>query len=83
MNAPITPAEIEQRIKEAIPDANVRLQDLGGGDHWGAVVVSSAFAGKSLIEQHRMVKEPLKEWIRSERIHAFTLKTLTPDQAKA
>lgn len=83
MRSPVTPAEIEQRIREAIPDAQVSLRDLGGGDHWGAVVVSSAFAGKSLIEQHRMVKEPLKEWIRSERIHAFTLRTLTPDQAQA
>lgn len=74
----VTAEQITQRIREAIPDAQVTLRDLGGGDHWGATVVSAAFAGKSLIEQHKMVKEPLKEWIRSEEIHAFTLKTGTP-----
>ena len=76
----VTAEQIVARIRQALPDAKVQLQDLGGGDHWGALVVSAAFAGKSLIEQHRMVKEPLKEWIRTEEIHAFTLKTLTPGQ---
>ena len=45
--------EIESLIKEAMPDANIEIQDLAGdGNHYSATVTSSQFAGKSKIEQH-------------------------------
>lgn len=48
--------EIVALIKQGIPDAEVEMQDLAGdGDHWAATVVSSAFAGKTKIQQHQMV----------------------------
>ena len=46
---PMDPVEIERLIKEALPDAEIKLEDLvGDGDHWSATVVSSAFVGKTL-----------------------------------
>ena len=43
-------AEIEALIKAALPDASVEIRDLAGdGDHYQAVVTSSAFAGKSRV----------------------------------
>ncbi len=48
--------EIEQLIKESIPDALVEIQDLAGdGNHYSATVSSSKFVGKSKIEQHKIV----------------------------
>ena len=53
--------QIEQMIREALPDAKVEIQDLAGdGDHYSATVVSSAFRGKSRVQQHQMVYGALK-----------------------
>ena len=37
--------EITRRIREAYPDADVQLKDMIGGDHWEAMIISSAFEG--------------------------------------
>lgn len=59
----------------------VETQDLtGGGDHWQVIIVSAAFDGKGLLEQHRMVNEVLKEPLADQRIHALSLKTYSPAQ---
>ena len=72
--------DIISKIQAALPDAAVELRDLTGtADHWEAVVVSAQFAGKSLVERHRMVFASLAEEMKGP-IHALTLKTLTPDQ---
>jgi len=48
--------DIVRLIQEGIPGAEVEIQDLAGdGDHYAATVISSAFAGKSKIQQHQMV----------------------------
>ena len=71
---------IVARIRAALPDAQVELEDLTGtADHWKAVVVSAAFAGKSLIQRHRMVMGALAEEMKGP-IHALTLDALTPDE---
>jgi stress-induced morphogen len=72
--------DIAAKIVAVIPDAKVELKDLTGtADHWEATIVSGAFAGKSLIERHRMVFGALAEEMKGP-IHALTLKVLTPDQ---
>jgi len=77
----ITSEEIKSTLEKALPGAIIEMQDLtGGGDHWQLYVVSSAFEGKGLIEQHRMVNEALKEEMADQRIHALALKTYTPAQ---
>lgn len=76
----ISPTQVESMIREALPDANVQIQDLtGGGDHYQAIVVSSAFEGKSLIKQHQLVYGALNQAMSSEAIHALSLKTFTPE----
>lgn len=53
---PMTGEEITARIKTAIPDALITLEDLAGdNDHWKVIVVSASFAGKSRVVQHQMV----------------------------
>jgi acid stress-induced BolA-like protein IbaG/YrbA len=77
----ITADEIVKKIQSAIPGAEVRVQDTGGGDHWSAVVIAAAFEGKSRVEQHKMVQAPLKANIADNSIHALQLKTMTPAEA--
>jgi acid stress-induced BolA-like protein IbaG/YrbA len=77
----ITPDEIKSTLANALPVSLVETQDLtGGGDHWQVILVSSAFEGKGLIEQHRMVNDALKEALADQRIHALSLKTYSPAQ---
>jgi stress-induced morphogen len=67
--------ELKNRIETAIPDARADVVDLtGGGDHFRAEVVSPAFAGKSRIEQHKLVYAVFGDEI-GGAIHALSLKT--------
>ena len=50
-----------------------------GGFHLEAVIVSENFINKSLIERHKMIYAALGDLLKHE-IHAFSLKTLTPDE---
>jgi stress-induced morphogen len=75
----ISPSQVETMIKAGFPDAKVQIQDLtGGGDHYQVVVVSSAFEGKGLVQQHQMVYGAVQQAMSSEAIHALSLKTYTP-----
>ena len=67
--------ELEALIKEAFPDATVEIQDLAGDEnHYSATVISSQFAGKSKIEQHKMVYSSLKGKM-GNQLHALALTT--------
>ena len=67
--------EIETLIKESLPDATVKIEDLAGdGNHYSATVTSSKFSGKSKIEQHKMVYNSLKGRMGNE-LHALAIKT--------
>ena len=75
------PEAIVEKIRAALPDAIVELKDLTGTeDHWQAVVISAQFAGKSLIQRHRLVNSALAEELKGP-IHALTLDVKTPDEA--
>jgi stress-induced morphogen len=76
---PMSASEIERSIKEALPDAQVVINDLrGDGDHYAAYVVSGAFKGKSRVQQHQMVYAALKGRMGGE-LHALALQTSTPE----
>lgn len=78
----MTPNQIETMIREAMPEAEVVVQDLTGTqDHFQAMVISTDFEGKSMVEQHQMVYAALGDSMK-EAIHALALKTLTPEQWK-
>ena len=71
--------EIETLIKEAMPDANIVIQDLAGdGNHYSATVISSKFSGKTKIQQHKMVYDSLRGKMGNE-LHALALKTKEKD----
>ncbi len=73
--------DIVAKIRAVIPDAVVEMKDLTGtSDHWQASIVSASFAGKSLIQRHRLVMAALAEEMKGP-IHALTLDVKTPDEA--
>jgi stress-induced morphogen len=72
--------EIEQLIKDAIPDAEVRITDLAGdGDHYSAMVVSRSFAGLTRVQQHQRVYAALGGRMGGE-LHALQLMTAAPEE---
>ena len=67
--------EIEQLLKEGFPDADIQIQDLAGDDnHFSAKIVSSAFKGKSRVQQHQMGYSSLKGKMGTD-LHALALTT--------
>ena len=76
---PMSADEIEQMIRSALPDADVRIEDLrGDGDHYAAHIVSEAFRGKSRVAQHQLVYAALQGRMGTE-LHALSLQTKAPD----
>ncbi|MTI64147.1 BolA/IbaG family iron-sulfur metabolism protein [Methylophaga sp.] len=70
-------SEIKALIEAGLPDADVEVKG-DDGQHFDAVVVSPSFVGKSLIEQHKMVKATLGDRFTSGELHALGLKTSAP-----
>jgi stress-induced morphogen len=69
-----TPDEIRRALEAALPGARIDVEDAtGGGDHFDVRVAASAFAGKTLVEQHQLVFRALDGLM--PRIHALSLKT--------
>lgn len=72
-------ADIERMIKEALPDAEIVIEDLrGDGNHYSAHVISSAFEGKTRVQQHQIVYTALQGKMGGE-LHALALQTDVPN----
>ena len=77
---PMQAGDIERLIKEAMPDAQVNIEDLrGDGDHYAAMVVSKQFKGKSRVQQHQMVYKALQGNM-GDALHALALQTGVPEE---
>ena len=76
----VTPEQVAQYIEKGMACEEVRVD--GDGQHFQALIVSAAFAGKSRVQRHQLVYGALGERMREE-IHALSMKTLTPEEAGA
>lgn len=75
---PISQDELQSRLQQAFPDAEVSITDLAGdGDHYRARIVSEVFRGLPRIRQHQLVYQALGGRVGGE-IHALALETLAP-----
>lgn len=70
--------ELKRLIEQGLPGSRVIVRG-EDGVHFEAVVISENFAGKSLVQQHRMVNAVLRNRIESQELHALSLKTYTPE----
>jgi acid stress-induced BolA-like protein IbaG/YrbA len=75
----VTPESIQQGIAAKL--ACERVEVVGDGQHFQALVVCAAFEGKSRVQRHQMVYGALGERMREE-IHALSMRTLTPEEAR-
>ncbi len=75
---PMSGPDIEAAILAALPGARVELKDLAGdNDHWAATVTAPQFAGKSRVQQHKMVYSALGGRMGGE-LHALQVTTVVP-----
>jgi stress-induced morphogen len=73
--------QLKERLQTLAPETQADVVDMTGTqDHYQVVVISPAFDGKMMIEQHRMVFRLLQAEVDSGEVHALTLKTYTPEQ---
>ncbi len=73
----VTPESVQQGIQAGLHCAHIEV--IGDGQHFQAVIVSDAFAGKSRVQRHQLVYAALGDRMREE-IHALSMRTLTPDE---
>jgi stress-induced morphogen len=67
---------IRTLLEQAFPGAGVSVTDrTGGGDHFHVAVVSSAFDGLTLVEQHRLVNRALEAPLADGTIHELRITT--------
>ena len=74
----MNPEEIKQLIEAGLDCSTVEVS--GDGRHFDALVVSSAFEGKNMLAQHRMVYATLGDRFDTDTLHALAIKTYTPQQ---
>ena len=77
----MTPEEIASLIESELPEASADVRRARGAhddDHLAATVVSPAFEGESLVDQHQLVYDALDEHMTTD-IHELELTTETPD----
>ena len=75
-----TPELIKTYIANGLACTHLEVE--GDGQHFTALIVSPAFAGKRLIQRHQLVYAALGDRMKAE-IHALSMKTLTPEEYQA
>lgn len=71
-------SQLEQYITSSLKCDYIKV--IGDdGTHFEAVIVSPAFEGKRMVQQHQLVYAALGDRMRAE-IHALSMKTYTPSQ---
>ena len=76
----MTPEDVAERIEAELPDCEATVERARGehdDDHLRATVVSPAFEGRSLVDQHDLVYDALGDAMTTD-IHALELTTRTP-----
>ena len=72
----VSPEQVKSYIETGLACELVRVA--GDGQHFEAVIVSAAFAGKNKVQQHQIVYRALGDRMQEE-IHALSMQTYTPE----
>ena|SRR4030067_760366 len=84
-------AQMEQRLRAALQPLRLEIKDESakhaghagareGGGHFDVTIVAAQFAGKGLLQRHRLVYDALGETMRKD-IHALSIHAFSPDEA--
>ncbi|MBV8045994.1 MAG: BolA/IbaG family iron-sulfur metabolism protein [Paludibacterium sp.] len=75
----VTAEQVKQYIAAGLDCSHLDVE--GDGHHFYATVVSEAFAGKRLVDRHRLIKEVIKTRLLNNEIHALSIvKAQTPEE---
>ncbi len=69
--------EIKEKIEQGITDSEVYVE--WDGRHFQAIVVSDAFSGKNMVQQHQLVYQTLGDKV-GDDIHALSINTYTNEE---
>ena len=72
----MTADQLQQLIAAGLPCEHLEVE--GDGSHWFATIVSPEFEGKRPIARHQRVYATLGERLKSDEVHALSMKTFTP-----
>ena len=72
----MTAQELQTIIAAGLSCQHLHVE--GDGRHWYATLVSAEFEGKRLIQRHQRVYATLGEKIKTDEVHALSMKTYTP-----
>ncbi len=72
----MTSEELQAIIAAGLPCEHLHVE--GDGRHWYATLVSAEFEGKRLIQRHQRVYATLGDKIKTDEVHALSMKTYTP-----
>ncbi len=72
----MTAEELQSLITAGLPCDHISVE--GDGRHWFATIVSSAFEGMRPIARHQRVYATLGERMKTDEVHALSMKTFTP-----
>ena len=72
-----TPEQIEGYIKQGIACSHIQVE--GDGQHFFATIVSPDFAGKRLVQRHKLVYAAMGDRMKAE-VHALSIKAFTPEE---
>ena len=76
---PVSEQQLKNILQEKFPNAQIEITDLvGDQDHYSIKIISDMFKGYSVLAQHRMVNEALKELLLKD-LHAVTINTITKE----
>ena len=71
--------DVKQLIEGALPGATVEVIDEGGGNHLRASVTASQFEGLSRLDQHKLVKNAVRERSDTGELHSLSIRTAVPE----
>ena len=72
----MTAEQLQAIIAASLPCEHIEVS--GDGRHWSAVIVSPAFEGLRPIARHQRVYATLGERLKTDEVHALSMKTYTP-----
>ena len=72
----MTADQLKDLISAGLPCERITLE--GDGRHWYATIVSAEFEGKRLIQRHQRVYATLGDRMKTDEVHALSMKTFTP-----
>jgi stress-induced morphogen len=70
--------DVKSLIEQALPGSSVEVIDEGGGDHLRVNVTASQFEGMGRLDQHKLVKNAVRERSDTGELHSLSIKTSVP-----